>query len=107
MKINQIIKSEIKKSKGYINKACVEKIKILINDSLTFPPWNYWLGTKIQKNPLDLMVLQDIFFEKRPNTIIECGTYYGGSAHYMASLMDLLKIDGKVITIDMEELPEI
>lgn len=73
-----------------------------INHSFILIPWNYWLGVRIQKNPLDLMILQEIMFEKKPDTIIECGTAYGGSAYYMAHLMDLMKIDGKVITIERE-----
>ena len=64
-----------------------------------------WLGVEIEKNPLDLMTLQEIIFEKRPDTIIECGTFRGGSALYMASLMDLMNIDGKIFTIDRDMYP--
>lgn len=72
----------------------------LYNDTFGASPENRWLGIRIQKTPTDLMILQDIIFEKRPDTIIECGTGFGGSAYYMASLMELLKIDGRVISID-------
>lgn len=72
----------------------------LFNDIFRTSPENRWLGIRIQKTPTDLMILQDIIFEKRPDTIIECGTGFGGSAYYMACLMELMKIDGRVISID-------
>ena len=95
----------IKDSGGSVDKINLKELIELLNDSFIFP-WNHWLGVIIQKSPLDLMILQEIMFEKRPDTIIECGTGDGGSAYYMASLMDLMNIDGKIITIDnLEHLP--
>ena len=83
----------------------MEKFTESINHSFIFDPYNHWLGVRILKNPLDLMVLQDIMFEKRPDTIIECGTMFGGSAYFMACLMDLMNIDGKIITIENQAYP--
>jgi cephalosporin hydroxylase len=60
-----------------------------------------WLGTPAQKCPLDLWIYQELLFEKRPDLIIETGTYDGGSALFFASLCDLLG-DGVVVTIDIE-----
>lgn len=59
-----------------------------------------WLGVMILKNPMDLFVYQEILFETKPDTIIECGTAAGGSALYLASMCDLMG-KGKVITIDI------
>ena len=61
-----------------------------------------WLGVRTLKLPLDLMVLQEILFEKKPDVIIEAGTHHGGSALYMATLLDAMD-HGKVITIDIKE----
>lgn len=102
---NKVIKSMIEDSGGSVDKIHLEKFMELMNDSFIFNPWNYWLGAVIQKSPLDLMILQEIMFEKRPDTIIECGTGYGGSPYYMATLMDLMNIDGKIITIDLYDHP--
>ncbi len=60
-----------------------------------------WFGYKLLKCPMDLWVYQEIITRTRPEVIVECGTRYGGSALYMASLMDLLG-KGRVITIDIE-----
>jgi len=60
-----------------------------------------WLGVSIYKNPLDLWIYQEIIFNLKPDIIIECGTKYGGSALYLATLCDIID-NGKIITIDIE-----
>jgi len=61
-----------------------------------------WLGTDVQKCPLDLWIYQELLYEVRPDWIIETGTAYGGSASYLASLCDVLS-HGQVLTIDPVE----
>jgi cephalosporin hydroxylase len=60
-----------------------------------------WLGTKILKCPLDAWLYQEIIYEIRPEVIIETGTCYGGSAHFMACLCEIIGC-GHVVTIDVE-----
>lgn len=62
----------------------------------------FWQGTSIRKCPFDLWVYQEMIYELKPDRIIECGTYKGGSALYLASLCDLAG-NGKIISIDIEE----
>ena len=64
-----------------------------------------WLGVPTQKCSLDLWVYQEILEEVRPAVIVECGTAFGGSALYLASICDLLG-HGEVITIDVEPYPD-
>ena len=66
--------------------------------------WNntYWLGVPTLKCPLDLWIFQEILYETRPDRIIETGTFKGGSAFYMASLLDMIG-NGHILTIDIEE----
>lgn len=52
------------------------------------------------KNPFDLWVYQEIIWKHRPQTIIECGTGAGGSALYMAIVLDYIG-KGKIISIDI------
>lgn len=61
-----------------------------------------WFGVPIGKNPMDIMTYQEIIFETRPDVIIECGTYKGGSALFYAHMLDILG-NGKVISIDINE----
>ena len=60
-----------------------------------------WLGSQALKNPLDLWIYQEIMAETRPDVVIETGTYRGGSAHFLASVCDLLDA-GEVVSIDIE-----
>ncbi|KPL24799.1 MAG: cephalosporin hydroxylase, partial [Phycisphaerae bacterium SM1_79] len=59
-----------------------------------------FLGTKVEKCPLDLWIYQEIIHEIRPEIIVECGTFLGGGALYLASICDLLN-HGQVVTIDI------
>jgi cephalosporin hydroxylase len=65
----------------------------------------FWRGTPTIKCPLDLWVYQEIIFDKstRPDVIVETGTMLGGSAHFMAWVLDLVG-SGRVITIDNRDL---
>ena len=63
----------------------------------------FWLGTPALKCPLDLWIYQEIIFEVKPDVIIECGTFEGGGALFLASICELLK-RGTVITIDVEAM---
>lgn len=96
----EILEDLVKESGGSLDKINLKRYIEDFNRSFVVTPWNYWLGVRILKNPFDLMTLQEIIFEKKPDTIIETGTAFGGSSYYMACLMDLIKIDGKIITID-------
>ena len=62
----------------------------------------FWMGARVAKCPLDLWIYQEIIHAGRPDVIVECGTLYGGSAGYMASLLDLVD-HGRIITIDVRE----
>ena len=67
--------------------------------------WHYthFLGVGLMKCPNDLWIYQALMTELRPKTVIETGTYQGGSALWFAYLMDMLGIDGHVYTIDFED----
>ncbi len=61
-----------------------------------------WGDFYILKCPLDAWNVQEIIWERKPDVIIETGTAEGGSALFMANVMDLLH-NGKVITIDIKK----
>ena len=62
----------------------------------------FWLGEHSAKCPLDLWIYQEILFERRPDLIVECGTFFGGTAHFLACMCDLVD-NGRIITIDVRE----
>lgn len=65
----------------------------------------FWLGVRTAKCPFDLWIYQEILCETRPDLIVECGTAWGGSALFMASVLDQLGL-GAVATIDVDAAPE-
>ena len=63
-----------------------------------------WMGHPILKCPLDLWLYQEILHRVRPAVVVETGTAFGASAHFLASMMDIIG-EGRVITVDVEERP--
>lgn len=60
-----------------------------------------WRGAEMLKNPCDLWSYIDIFQELKPSIIIETGTHHGASAMFYADICNVLNIECKVITIDI------
>lgn len=59
-------------------------------------------GINIQKFPFDYLMYQMIIHDVRPDLIIEIGTMHGGSALYLADLLEIEGIEGgEVHTIDL------
>lgn len=93
--------------KGYISSLTeqniVQKFHILYYNS-KYKTWKntFWLGVPARKCPLDLWIYQEIIYELKPDIIIECGTAWGGSTLFFASICDLVN-NGKVITIDTDD----
>lgn len=65
----------------------------------------YWFGVPAWKCPTDLWVYQEILFEARPDWVVETGTAHGGSALYLAHIMDALG-EGNIVSVDIEEKPD-
>ena len=63
-----------------------------------------WLGRPIIQLPEDMIRLQELVFDVRPDVIIETGIAHGGSLVFSASLCRLLG-RGRVIGVDVEIRP--
>lgn len=63
---------------------------------------NSYLGVPIWKCPMDLQIIQEVIFEKRPLTIVELGTKYGGFTLYMAKLLDAIGNHAQIISVDVD-----
>lgn len=61
-----------------------------------------WFGIPIIQNPYDMVVMQELIFNIKPNVIIETGIAHGGSLIYYASLLEILGNKGKVIGVDID-----
>lgn len=56
------------------------------------------------QHPGDAWVTQEIISETRPEVIIECGRLGGGSTIMWAHLLELLDIDGTVVSVELSDL---
>ena len=61
----------------------------------------FWMNVPCEKCPLDLWTYQEIISEIKPGLIVETGTRFGGSALFMAHMLDILG-KGEIITIDID-----
>ena len=63
-----------------------------------------WLGRPIIQQPQDMIAMQEIIWEVKPDVIIETGIAHGGSLIYYASLLELTG-NGEVLGIDIDIRP--
>jgi cephalosporin hydroxylase len=63
-----------------------------------------WLGRPIIQLPEDMIRIQEVIFDVKPDIIVETGIAHGGSLIFYASLLKALG-KGKVIGIDIEIRP--
>ena len=66
--------------------------------------YNYtfsWLGRPIIQLPEDILRIQEVIFDIKPDVIVETGVAHGGSLIYYASLCKIIG-KGKVVGVDIE-----
>jgi len=61
-----------------------------------------WMGRPIIALPQDMIAMQELIWDVKPDLIIETGIAHGGSIIYYASLLELIGEDGLVIGIDID-----
>jgi cephalosporin hydroxylase len=69
--------------------------------------WAYqwtWLGLPIIQMPPDVVALQEVIWDRRPQVIVETGVARGGSLALSASILQLLG-DGIVVGVELDLRP--
>ena len=96
----------IGKNKGL--KSCAHEF---MKASLT-PKYSYnfsWLGRPIIQYPQDMVAMQEIIWEVKPDLIIETGIAHGGSLIFSAAMLELVAActgsEGEVLGIDIDIRP--
>jgi len=79
--------------------------KIYYHDENNTWKSTHWLGTPIQKFPTDLWIYQELIHKLRPDLIIETGTLFGGSALFLATILETLN-HGRIISVDISDCPD-
>ena len=64
-----------------------------------------YYGIPIKKNPLDLWIYQEIIHERKPEVIVEVGSWMGASALFLADCQSRAG-DGDVIACDISPRPD-
>lgn len=65
-----------------------------------------WMGRTIVQAPQDVMAMQELIWQIKPQCIIETGVAHGGSVVFYASMLELLGGDGVVVGVDVEIKPD-
>ena len=64
-----------------------------------------WMGRPIIQLPEDVLRVQEMIFQLKPDVILETGVAHGGSLIFYASLFEAMRCQGRVIGIDIEIRP--
>jgi cephalosporin hydroxylase len=64
---------------------------------------NRFLGIETQQNPMDVWITLEILAEIKPDYMIECGAWKGGSAALWATVLEQVNPDARVISIDIKD----
>jgi cephalosporin hydroxylase len=105
--MNEIHKFENEKVKNILLQGNNEPLKIAADsfmDASIASRYSYnfsWMGRPIIQYPQDMMAMQEIIWDLKPDLIIETGIAHGGSLIFYASLLDLIG-KGEVVGIDID-----
>jgi len=97
--LEKFIAREPNKNKNQIDEA--RKVWLKAHWENKLPYEINWLGMPVIQSAEDMIALQEIVYDIKPDFIIETGIAHGGSLIYFASLLELLG-KGKVIGIDVD-----
>src|SRR5438105_10288267 len=61
-----------------------------------------WLGRPIIQFPQDIMAVQELIWQVKPDLVIETGIAHGGSLIFYASMLELIGGTGRVVGIDVD-----
>lgn len=87
-----------------VNDVLQEATKQFIEQSIKSQySYNFsWLGRPIIQYPQDMVAIQEVIWECKPDLIIETGIAHGGSLILSASILQLIGGNGLVLGIDID-----
>ena len=73
----------------------------IASDRYGFTYFWKWLGLPIIQTPDDIVTMQEIIWETKPQVLIETGFARGGSAILYSSILELIG-EGRVVSVDID-----
>jgi len=86
------------------NNEALQEAASAFNDESNRAQYSYnfsWMGRPIIQYPQDMIAMQEIIWQLKPDLIIETGIAHGGSLIYYASLLELIG-KGEILGIDID-----
>ena len=102
--ILQFSNEKEKRIAGYSSNGPLQAAAKAFNDESNKCQYSYnfsWMGRPIIQYPQDMMAMQELIWDIKPDLIIETGIAHGGSLIYYASLLELIG-KGEVLGIDID-----
>ncbi len=102
--IKKFEKDRIKRLKKNNEKSKIFKIANNFTSISSLNKYTYnftWMGRPIIQFPQDMILMQELIWEIKPDFVIETGIAHGGSLIFSASILELIG-KGKVIGVDIE-----
>ncbi|WDP88653.1 MAG: cephalosporin hydroxylase family protein [Desulfobacter sp.] len=105
--MNEIKKFEIERENRVKNMGNNERLKNIGPEFISLAEtqkysYNFsWMGRPIIQYPQDILAMQEIIWDVKPDLIIETGIAHGGSLIFYASILELIG-KGEVLGIDID-----
>ena len=96
----------IERIKSYGNDEGLKKLGKLFSCETLAKKYSYnfkWMGRPIIQHPQDMVMMQELIWQIKPDLLIETGIAHGGSAIMYASFMEMMGLkNSKVLAIDID-----
>jgi cephalosporin hydroxylase len=102
--IKEFIEEKKERIKSYAAYQSLKEAAKVFNTESNKSQYSYnftWMGRPIIQYPQDMIAMQEIIWEVKPDLVIETGIAHGGSLIYYASLLELID-NGEVLGIDID-----
>src|SRR5688572_20677381 len=102
--VEQFKQEKADRIKGYGNNRSLKDAAAKFNEVSNKEMYSYnftWMGRPIIQYPQDMVAMQEILWDLKPDLIIETGIAHGGSLVYYASILELIG-KGEVLGIDID-----
>ncbi len=102
--VKQFVEEREIRIKGNANNQTLIAAAKQFNNASNSAQYSYnfsWMGRPIIQYPQDMIAMQEIIWDIKPDLIIEAGIAHGGSLIYYASLLELIG-NGEVLGIDID-----